>query len=131
VGAPTIRGTLKEIKLEALPVGKDSPQGGWQAVVVLQNQGRMYFRPVGKLEVVDEKGKEVETQEFTPLPVLRERDQRFLFPLKTHLETGHYKLRVHVDIGTGEIQEGVADVSVEPPAPTPANPGPPGQKPKA
>jgi hypothetical protein len=131
VGAPSIRGVLKEIKLEAVPAGKDSQPGGWQAIVVLQNQGRMYFRPVGKLQVVDDKGQEVETQEFQSLPVLRERDQRFLFPLKTHLETGHYKLRARVDIGTGEIQEGVADVSVEPPAPAaPVNPEPPGQNPK-
>jgi len=131
VGAPTIRGALKEIKLEALPLSKEFPQGGWQAIVVLGNQGRMYFRPVGKLVVVDDKNQEVETKEFTSLPVLRERDQRFLFPLKTHLETGHYKLRVHVDIGTGEIQEGVADVSVEPHAPAaPVKPEPGGQNPK-
>jgi hypothetical protein len=131
VGAPTIHGTLKEIKLEPLPPGKDFPQGGWQAVVVLQNQGRMYFRPVGKLEVLDDKGQVVETEEFTSLPVLRERDQRFLFPLKTHLETGPYKLRVHVDVGTGEILEGVAEVSVGPPAPAaPVSPEPGGQSPK-
>jgi hypothetical protein len=131
VGSPPIRGMLKEIKLEALPAGKDSKQGGWQAIVVLQNQGRMYFRPAGKLEILDDQGKVVETEDFAPLPALRERDQRFLFPLKTHLETGHYKLRARVDIGTGEIQEGVADVSVEPPAPAaPVNPEPAGQNPK-
>ena len=89
-------------------------------MVVLENQGQMYFRPTGKLEVVDDKNQVVETEDFTPLPVLRERSQRFVFPLKVHLDPGHYKLRAHVDIGTGEIQEGSADVTVDQPAPAPA-----------
>lgn len=128
VGSPPVRGTLKEFKFEAIPPSKDSKEAGWQAVVVLENQGKMYFRPTGKLEVVNDKNQVVETEEFAPLPVLRERSQRFIFPLKTHLDPGHYKLRAHVDIGTGEIQEGVADVTVEPPAQTPpANPAPTGQ----
>jgi hypothetical protein len=38
--------------------------------------------------------------------------------LKTHLDPGRYKLRARVDIGTGEIQEGTVDVTVDP-APTP------------
>jgi len=116
VGSPSVRGMLKEIKLEPLPPAKDQTEGGWQAVVVLENQGPMYFRPAGKLEVLDAAGKVVETAEFPSLPVLRERDQRFLFPLKTHLEAGHYKLQVNVDIGTGEIQRGTVDVAVEAPA---------------
>ena len=128
VGSPPVRGALKEFKLEAIPPAKDSKEEGWQAVVVLENQGRMYFRPTGKLEVVDDKNQVVETEEFAPLPVLRERSQRFIFPLKAHLDPGHYKLRAHVDIGTGEIQEGVADVTVEPPGQTPAaNPAPAAQ----
>ena len=65
---------------------------------------------------MDGKGQVVETEDFTPLPVLRERSQRFVFPLKVHLDPGHYKLRAHVDIGTGEIQEGSADVTVDQPA---------------
>jgi hypothetical protein len=84
---------------------------------VLDNQGVMYFRPTGKLEVLDAAGKVVETADIPALPVLRERDQRFLFPLKTRLEAGHYKLRASVDIGTGEIQRGSADVVVEAAAP--------------
>ena len=79
----------------------------------------MFFRPTGKLEVLDAEGKAVETADFPSLPVLRQRDQRFLFPLKTHLEVGHYKLRTRVDIGTGEIQEGSLDVAVEPTPETP------------
>ena len=118
VGSPTVRGMLKEIKLEPAPPTKDQKEGGWQAVVVLENQGVMYFRPVGKLEVLDAAGKPVETADFPSLPVLRERDQRFLFPLKTHLEAGHYQLRASVDIGTGEIQRGSADVAVQAPVAT-------------
>ena len=117
VGSPPIRGGLKEFKLEPTPPAKDSKEAGWQAVVVLENKGLMYFRPKGQLEVVDGKGQVVETEDFTSLAVLRERSQRFVFPLKAHLDPGHYKLRAHVDIGTGEIQEGSADVTVDPPAP--------------
>ena len=137
VGAPPVLGRLKEIKLEALPPApppepgsaavpatkdKDT-KGGWQAVVVLENQGKMHFRPTGKLEVLDAAGKAVETADFPSLPILRERSQRVIFPLKTHLEPGHYQLRVNVDIGTGEIQQGTADVAVE--AAPPAAPEPP------
>lgn len=130
VGNPPVVGSLKEIKLEAIPP-EAAPAGGrpatnaketkstWQAVVVLENSGKMYFRPSGKLEVLDAEGKTVETDDFPSLAVLRERDQRVIFPLKTNLEPGHYKLRVNVDIGTGEIQAGTVDVAVEaaPPAP--------------
>ena len=138
VGSPPVLGTLKEIKLEALPPpapaeGQPAPappegpaqpaakeaKGGWQAVVVLENSGKMHFRPTGKLEVLDAEGKAVETEDFPSLAVLRERSQRVIFPLKTHLEPGHYTLRVSVDIGTGEIQQGTADVVVEA-APPPA-----------
>ena len=139
VGSPPILGSLKEIKLEALPPAPPAPpepgspavpaakdtKGGWQAVVVLENQGLMYFRPAGKLEVLDADGKAVETDDFPSLPVLRERSQRVIFPLKTQLEPGHYKLRVNVDIGTGEIQQGTADVTVEAaPAAAQAKPAP-------
>lgn len=130
VGNPPVLGSLKEIKLEAVPPAaapaegapakdvKDShdskeSKGNFQAVVVLENSGRMHFRPAGKLEVLNAEGKTVETVDFPSLPVLRERSQRVIFPLKTYLEPGHYKLRVNVDIGTGEIQQGTADVAVE------------------
>jgi hypothetical protein len=128
IGSPPILGKLKEIKLEPLPPGKESEPGGWQAVVVFENSGLMFYRPTGKLEVLDAAGKVVETAELPSLPVLRQRDQRFLFPLKTHLEAGHYKLRMRVDIGTGEIQEGSLDVAVEPPGEAPE--GQPGSVPQ-
>lgn len=127
IGNPPVAGALKEIRLEMVPPA--APQDGgtqkdaqatdttWRAVVVLQNQGKMYFRPSGKLEIVDANGKTVETQDFPSLAVLRERTQPIVFPLKTNLQPGHYTLRVNVDIGTGEIQQGTADVVVGTPAP--------------
>ncbi len=138
VGSPPVLGRLKEIKLEALPPAPPAAppgppegppakeaKGGWQAVVVLENQGRMHFRPTGKLEVLDAGDEVVETVDFPSLAILRERSQRVIFPLKTHLEPGHYTLRVKVDIGTGEIQQGTADVVVEAAPPPPeAQPAP-------
>lgn len=132
VGNPPIVGALKEIRLEMIPPAtpddsdaqKSAKAAGptWQAVVLLENQGKMYFRPIGKIEVVDADGKTVESQEFPSLAVLRERTQRIVFPLKTNLQPGHYTLRVNVDIGTGEIQQGTADVVVGNPAPPAAQP---------
>ena len=128
IGSPAIMGRLKEIKLEAIPppepgsleaaAAKDA-KDGWQAVVVLENQGKMHFRPTGKLEVLDAQGKAVETQEFPSLAILRERSQRVIFPLKAQLEPGHYTLRVNVDIGMADIQQGTADVVVEAAPPKP------------
>ncbi|MGO9435026.1 MAG: hypothetical protein ACLP00_12155 [Terracidiphilus sp.] len=143
VGKPPVIGNLKEIKLEAIPApavpaegasaknvtdGKEA-RGSWQAVVVLENAGQMYFRPAGKLEVLDADGKNVETDDFPSMPILRNRSQRVIFPLKTNLEPGHYTLRVNVDCGTNEIQQGTVDVAVEAPsAALGANPSPkPGQ----
>jgi hypothetical protein len=137
VGNPAVVGTLKAISLESVAPAPpappapgapaqsatNDPKGGWQAVVVLENSGRTYFRPTGKLEVLDANGKSVETDDFPSVPVLPERSQRIIFPLKTQLEPGHYTLRVNVDIGTGEIQEGSAEVDVQAstqPAATPA-----------
>ena len=129
VGAPPVLGSLKEITLEAIPPAAAptdgapaksarEPKGSWQAVVLLENSGRMYFRPTGRLDVMDAEGQTVETADFPSMAVLRERSQRVIFPLKTYLRAGHYKLLVNVDIGTGEIQQGTADVAMDaaPPA---------------
>ena len=112
VGTPPVVGSLEEIKLEPI-VGAKGEDPAFQAVVVLNNSGKMYYRPVGTLDVLDSDGKTIETEPFQSLPVLRERSQRFVFPLKTHLAPGQYKLRARVDIGTGEVQEGDADVTVD------------------
>lgn len=120
VGSPAVQGTLKEIKLEALPPAKDSKTPDWQAVVVLENRGLMYFRPVGKLEVLDAEGKVVESHEFQSLPVLRQREQRFLFPLENPLQAGKHQLRARIDIGTGEILQSTADIETEAESPAAA-----------
>ena len=128
IGNSPVVGALKAITLEAIPPSvapaEGAPatdaapaKGSWQAVVVLENTGKMFFRPAGKLEVLDADGKTVETDDFPSMAVLRERSQRVIFPLKTNLEPGHYKLRVNVDIGTGEIQAGTVDVAVDAPPP--------------
>lgn len=139
VGNPPVVGSLKEIKLEAIPPpaapaegtsAKDvkdtkDAKGSWQAVVVLENSGKMYFRPAGKLEVLDAQGKTVETDDFPSMAILRNRSQRVIFPLKTNLEPGHYTLKVNVDVGMSEIQQGTADVAVEAASPvTAAKPTP-------
>jgi hypothetical protein len=140
VGKPAVVGSLKEIKLEPIPPPAAPAEGAsakdikdpkdaksnWQAVVVIENSGKMYFRPAGKLEVSDAQGKTVETDDFPSMPILRERSQRVIFPLKTNLEPGHYTLKVSVDIGMSDIQQGTADVAVE--AALPVAAAKPGQK---
>ncbi len=110
LGNPVIEGGLKQFKLEPVE-GADHTVTGWRAVVVLENRGLMYFRPTGKLEVLNAQGEVLETEDFQSNPVLPKREQRFLFPLKVALTEGQYTLRARVDIGTGEIQEGRAVVS--------------------
>jgi hypothetical protein len=112
IGPPTVDGVLKQIKLEHLtPEKPDEP--AWQAVVVIANRGRMHFRPIGTLTVSDGNDKTVETLAFQSLPVLPEREQRFLFPLKTDVQSGGYKLRARVDLGAGEIQQAVVEVATK------------------
>ena len=102
LGNPPIDGVLKSIKLE--PVS-DPQQGKYNVVVVMKNSGLTHFRPHGDVEVLDEAGKKVDSASFQPLPVLPNREQRFLFPMKTQLEKGSYTFHARVDIGTNEIQE--------------------------
>jgi len=128
VGNPPVVGALKAITLEAIPPAPPpaegapatdaaAAKGSWQAVVLLENTGKMFFRPSGTLEVLDADGKTVEKDDFPSIAILRERSQRVIFPLKTNLVPGHYKLRANVDIGTGEIQAGTVDVAVDAPPP--------------
>jgi hypothetical protein len=116
VGKPDVSGKLEEIKLEPVAATKDH-DAAFQAVVVLNNSGLMYYRPAGKLDVLDAEGKTIESADFQSLPVLRERSQRFVFPIKTHLDPGQDTLRARVDMGTGELQEGTADVTIDAAAP--------------
>jgi len=105
VGKPTAEGSVKDLRLEAVP---DAKEPRWKAIVVLHNPSLMHFRPVGSLDVLNQDGAVVETVEFVPLPVLPKRDQNFEFPLKLTSGPGTYTLRARVDLGANEIQEASA-----------------------
>ena len=110
IGNPAINGGLKLIQVEPMTnAARNGPV--LQAVVIIENRGRMHFRPTGTLTVLDASGHTLETEDFQNLPILPEREQRFLFPLKTDVRGGGYKLRARVDLGTGEIQEASATVA--------------------
>jgi hypothetical protein len=112
IGHPSVDGAIKQVTLE--PIKQEKPDApAWQAVVVIGNRGRMHFRPIGTLAVLDGSDKAVETLDFQSLPVLPEREQRFLFPLHTDLQSGSYRLRVRVDLGTGEIQQAIIQVGTK------------------
>ena len=105
VGDPPVQGALSAISMEPVP---GSPLK--RAVVVFENSGKMYYRPSGTLEVLDPAGTVIESFDINPFPVLPERKQRFLFPLKQLAAGRPVTLRVRADLGTGEIQEGTASV---------------------
>lgn len=107
VGTPEITGGLKDVTLER--VGDK----GWRAVVLMGNPGQIQYRPTGDLEIIDQNGKVVEKHSMNGIPVLPNRDQRFIIPVDSPmLGGGYYTLRARVDIGTHEIQE--ASVKVTP-----------------
>jgi hypothetical protein len=114
IGNPPIQGGVKDVRLERVT---DPKQPGWRAAVLLENKGWVVFRPAGELAVVNEQGQAVESYSFGSVPVLPRREQRFLVPLKAINDQGKYTLRVRVDIGTGEIQEGTAIVVARQPNP--------------
>ena len=107
VGHPAAEGTVKDLALQYVA---DPRNPGWRAVVTIRNAGLMHLRPVGELDVLNENGEVVETAQFAPLPVLPERDQKFVFPLKLAGGPGKYKLRARVDLGGNEIQEAIVGV---------------------
>jgi hypothetical protein len=116
VGKPGVNGELKGITLERHAAGKAStdataPAPLWNAVVLLENHGKMHFRPFGQLEVLDAAGRTVQSYSFTAYAVLPLREQRFVFPLTADLPAAPYTLRARVDIGTGVILEAVAVIS--------------------
>lgn len=111
VGNPAIVGQVSDIKLERID---SAPNAKWQAVVVLKNSGRRYFRPIGDLIVLDDGGKLLTTIAFPPLPVFPEREQRFLFPLEAGHTSQPFTLRARVSLGTPEIQEAEAKVQGTP-----------------
>ena len=109
IGSPKIAGGLQDVTLERYA---EKGVQHWRAVVMMNNPGMIHFRPVGQLEVIDSKGKIIETHDLNAIPVLPKRDQRLLVPLESPLSGGVYTLRVRADIGTQEIQE--ASVNVRP-----------------
>ncbi len=111
VGSPPIEGRISAIEIE--PVPKVDPPA-WRAVVRLRNDGDMYFRPEGSLEVQDPQGNTLETIPFQSLPVLPHREQRFLFPMKNAAPGTRCVLRARVDIGQNEVQEAQAELQIEP-----------------
>jgi len=114
VGKPALQGTIKDLRLEY----STDPKGpGWHALVILTNSGLMHFRPEGQLDVLDESGAVVETVQFIPAPVLPERDQDFVLPLKLAKGEGKYRLRARLDLGGNEIQEATANVVAKIPKP--------------
>ncbi len=108
VGKADIKGGISGLVLEAVPVGKKTQL---RSVITLENPGWMLYRPQGKVDVVDAGGSVLETLDIVSFPVLPQRQQRFLLPLKKDLAVGRYTLRARVDLGP-EVQEATAEVSV-------------------
>lgn len=108
VGETAPEGSIAELGLEPVVTGGKTR---WRGVVVMDNPGLTLYRPLGRLEIVDASGAVVEAAEMSPFPVLPERKQRFLLPLKNQLAPGRYTLRARVDLGS-EVQEAAAEVSV-------------------
>ncbi len=106
VGDPKIEGEIRDVTLES---ATGVPGHPWRAVVTIRNSGRRYFRPEGELALIDADSKVVTQSSFPSLPVLPDRDQRFLFPLSVE-PTGKLTLRARVGMGHGEIQEALVPV---------------------
>jgi hypothetical protein len=90
-------------KIEVFEKGKEGRQDR-EAAILLENTGAFYFRPVGKLEILNANGQSVETVPFRAVPVLPKRTQRLLVTLHSSYEPGQ-RIRARLDIGNGEIQE--------------------------
>jgi hypothetical protein len=120
VGKPVVNGVIKDLKLELVT---GAPEPVWRAVVIMQNSGKMLYRPVGELSLVDSAGKVLETQKVPSFPVLPERVQRYILPLKSNLPPGPYTLKASIEVA-GEIQEASVAVIAETPKPdlAPATP---------
>ena len=78
---------------------------GFQAVVVLSNSGRMYYRLTAPLTCSMPKARASSRRLFSRCQCC-ERKQRFPFPIKAHPAAAPKQAAARVDIGTGEIEEG-------------------------
>jgi hypothetical protein len=115
IGFPAIEGGPRQIKIESAPTSTVA-EPIWQAVVVMENKGKMYYRPTGIFEILDVQGSVIQSFDFPSLTVQRERDQRILFPVKMALAAGNYTLCARIDIGTGEIQQVALDIVIDRPS---------------
>jgi len=122
IGKPVVTGVIKDVKLERMPQSSGSP---WQAVVIMENTGLVLYRPTGQVEVVDARGKVVESLKLTSFPALPKRRQRYVLPLKTQLSPGAHTLRARIDVG-GEIQEALVEVTADAAASPETTATPPG-----
>jgi len=110
VGRPAVKGEIRDLKLEQL---QGEGVASSRAVVVMDNQGQMLYRPAGEVSVVDGEGKVVESMSLASFPTLPQRQQRYLLPIKTDLRPGVYTLKARIEIGD-EVQEASATVTVGP-----------------
>ncbi len=108
IGQSQVAGKIAQLILEPLKAGNRTD---WRGIVVMENLGLMLYRPRGRVDVIDAGGAVLETLQLASFPVLPQRQQRFLLPLKHELAAGRYTLRAHIDLGH-QIQEASAEVSV-------------------
>lgn len=99
VGKPASKPMLKALSLKKL-VG-----GTWEATALFENQGLKTYRVNGFVEVRDSKGQKIERVEYATIPVLPQRQQRFLLPLKSALAPGEYELYTQADAGLPQVLE--------------------------
>jgi hypothetical protein len=114
VGAPKPTGELKSIVVERIPGANN---GGYRAIFNVENSGLTNLRGAGSVTIVDEAGKTVQTADFPTTVIYPKRTQRIPLVLDKNLPVGTYSIRVRVNIGTNEIEEGSLDFKLPPAAP--------------
>lgn len=107
VGKPAVTGSIAGLDMESVAAGATRKR---RAVLALQNDGLMFFRPRGGIDVLDASGKLVEHLALASFPVLPKRKQRFLLPIQADLPAGPYTLRARIDLGA-EVQEASVHVT--------------------
>lgn len=110
VGNPSSQPSLRDLSLRVLP------DGSWEVVAWLENQGLRHFRAQGFLEVYNDQEQLVERLEYPLIPVLPKRVQSFPVRMKATLTPGTYILRSQVDIGLPELLAGTTRLVVEEPS---------------
>jgi hypothetical protein len=111
VGNPTPTGQLKSITIEQVP-GMNGK--GAHAVFLVENSGLTNLRGAGKVDVLNEAGKTVQSAVFPTTVIFPSRTQRIPFVLKSDLPEGAYRILARVNLGTNEIQEATLEFRVPP-----------------